>query len=166
MHVLFGEILCLHDDAWFYDIACVGSLKWVLVYCASYICNNISCLVGFFFCASHIIDISLSTWSSGGHRKKKMKPTPTSQCYCHSHHLEVSVEDSKTSLYFISHLMLAFIPPSSLWWRPQQPTKKKIEDSTPINKSGRPPTYLGSNVLVYLPPTYFFFLRILGRDSI
>jgi hypothetical protein len=27
MHVLFGEVLCLHDDAWFYDIACVGSLK-------------------------------------------------------------------------------------------------------------------------------------------
>jgi hypothetical protein len=24
---LFGEVLCLHDDAWFYDIVCVGSLK-------------------------------------------------------------------------------------------------------------------------------------------
>jgi hypothetical protein len=23
----FGGIECLHDDAWFYDIACVGSLK-------------------------------------------------------------------------------------------------------------------------------------------
>jgi hypothetical protein len=24
---LFGEVLCLHDDAWFYDIVCVGPLK-------------------------------------------------------------------------------------------------------------------------------------------
>jgi hypothetical protein len=24
---LFGEVECLHDDDWFYDIACAGSLK-------------------------------------------------------------------------------------------------------------------------------------------
>jgi hypothetical protein len=25
-YALIGGIVCLHDDAWFYDIACVGSL--------------------------------------------------------------------------------------------------------------------------------------------
>jgi hypothetical protein len=40
--------------------------------------------------------------------------------------------------------------------------EEKIEDSTPIDKGGRPPTYLGSNVFVYLPPPFFFFLRISG----
>jgi hypothetical protein len=34
-YVLIGGIQCLHDDTWFYDIACVGSLKWVFVYCGS-----------------------------------------------------------------------------------------------------------------------------------
>jgi hypothetical protein len=62
-YVLFGEVMCLHDDAWFYDIACVGSLKWVLVYYGSSTYNDISCLVGFFFfCVSHILVISLSLY--------------------------------------------------------------------------------------------------------
>jgi hypothetical protein len=55
----------LHDDAWFYDIVCVGSLKWVLVYYGSYICNDISCLVGFFFCIFHLLALPiLSLYSS------------------------------------------------------------------------------------------------------
>jgi hypothetical protein len=58
-YVLIGGIQCLHDDTWFYDIACVGSLKWVFVYCGSYICNGISCLVGFFFCIFHLLDLPI-----------------------------------------------------------------------------------------------------------
>jgi hypothetical protein len=33
----------------------VGSLNWLLVYCGSSTCNDISCLVGFFFCTSHLL---------------------------------------------------------------------------------------------------------------
>jgi hypothetical protein len=73
---------------------------------------------------------------------------------------------NKTSLYLPSHLVLAFIPPSSLWWRPQQPTKKKIKGFTLINKRGWLPTYFDRNVFGYLPPPCFFFLRISGRDSV
>jgi hypothetical protein len=58
-HVLFGEIQCLHDDAWFYDLDWFVSLQWVLVYCGSYICNDISCLVGFFLCISHLLDLPI-----------------------------------------------------------------------------------------------------------
>jgi hypothetical protein len=36
--------------------------------------------------------------------------------------------------------------------------EEKIEDSTPIDKGGRPPAFFDRNVLVYLPPPCFFFL--------
>jgi hypothetical protein len=70
---LIGGIQCLLDDAWFYDVACVGSLKWVLVYCGSYICNNISCLVGFLFCTSHILAIFLCFNSLEDNTRRKLK---------------------------------------------------------------------------------------------
>jgi hypothetical protein len=160
--------VCLHDDAWFlWHCLCWFFVVSVGV-CGSYICNNISCLVGFFFCASHILAISVSLYlikcrtpeeENEAHTNKPMllPPSPSRS---------EQVEEKKTSLYFLSHLMLAFIPPSSLWWRPQQPTKKKIKGFTSINKRGWPPTYLGSNVFIYLPPPCFFFLRISGRDSV
>jgi hypothetical protein len=89
----------------------------------------------------------------------------TSKCYCHHREVKVSkMKKRRLHSSFPSHLVLAFIPPSSLWWRPQQPTKSRIKGFTPINKRGRPPTYLVSNVFVYLPPPCFFFLRISGRD--
>jgi hypothetical protein len=53
--VLIGGIQCLYDDAWFYDLDWFVSLQWVLVYCGSYICNDISCLVGFFCCIPHLL---------------------------------------------------------------------------------------------------------------
>jgi hypothetical protein len=69
--MLSGGIVCLHDDVWFYDLVWVGSLKWVLVYCGSYICNDISCLVGFLFCTFHILVIFLCFFSLEGITRRK-----------------------------------------------------------------------------------------------
>jgi hypothetical protein len=151
-YALIGGIVCLRDDVWFYGLDWFVSLKWVLVYCGSYIRNNISCLVGFLFCTFHILANFLCFNSL------EVLPEVSQR--------QMQGEEKKTSLYLPSHLVLAFVPPSSFWWRLQLSSKKKIEGFTPINKTGWPPTYFGSNVIVYLPPPCFFFLRISGRDSV
>jgi hypothetical protein len=67
------EFCVLLDDAWFYDLACVGSLCWLLMYCGSYICNDISCLVGFLFCTSHILVIFICFYSLEDIARRKLK---------------------------------------------------------------------------------------------
>jgi hypothetical protein len=121
---------------------------WVLVYCGSYICNNISCLVGFLFRTFHILAIFLCFDS--------LEVLPKGS------QMQMQDEEKKTSLYLPSHLVFAFVPPSSFWWRLQQSSKKTIEGFTPINIRGWPPTYFDHNVLVYLPPPCFFLSSNLG----
>jgi hypothetical protein len=92
--VLIGEIVCLHDDAWFNDLAWFVSLQSVLVYCGSYICNNISCIVGFSFCTSRLLVTFLRLYIIKRRTPKEgNEATPTSstsKCYYHRHHQEVS----------------------------------------------------------------------------
>jgi hypothetical protein len=148
--MLSGGIVCFINDAWFCDYDWFVSLQWVLVYCGSYICNNISCLVGFFFCVSHILAISLSPYlikwrtleeENEAHTNKQMLLPPSS---CKSE----QVEEKKTSLYFP-------FPPCSCYYSIYLTLMKTPNDQERWilkilhldDKRGWLPTYLNSNIL-------------------
>jgi hypothetical protein len=123
--------------------------------------------MGSFFCASHILAISLSLYLiKWGTPEEENEATPTNQCYCHRHHLEVSKLKirrphstfSPTLCFLLSHLAHSDEDPSN-----QQRKRLKVSHRS-TKEDDRLPT-LG-NVFVYLPPPCFFFLRISGRDSV
>jgi len=90
--------------------------------------NDISCLVGFLFCTSHLLVIRrLSTQSSRGRQKEKLKATPTSTSRrYHHHHLLGGTKSKKRRPYFVffAVLELPILQSTLLRWRPQQPRKK------------------------------------------
>ena len=98
------------------------------VYCGFITYNDISCLVGFFFCTSHLLVIRrLSTQSSRGRQKEKLKATPTSTSKrYHHHHLLGGTKSKKRRPYFVffAVLELPILQSTLLRWRPQQPRKK------------------------------------------
>ena len=97
------------------------------MYCEFSTCNDISCLVGFLFCTSHLLVIRrLSTQSSRGHQKEKLKATPTSTSRSYHHHHSLGRSMSKKGrLYFgFATLELPILQCTLLRWRPQQPRKK------------------------------------------
>jgi hypothetical protein len=151
--MLMVKIVCLHDVAWFYDLASVGSLLWLLMYCGSYICNDISCLVGFLFCTSYIIVIFLCFYSLEDITRRKLKA-------------DASWRKEDITLLFLSTLclLLSHLPHSNE--DPNDQERRILKILHPDNKRGRLPTYLNSNILIYLPSPCFFFLRISGRDSV
>jgi hypothetical protein len=168
--VLIGQIVCLHNDAWFYDLGWFVSLQWVLVYCGSYICNNISCVVGFSFCTSHLLVtflplyiIKRRTPKSGneGHTNviNKQMLLPPSQ----SRSKQVEERRHHSTFFSILCLLLSNLAHSDE--DPNDQDKKRNKDFTTIDKTGWPPTYHNRIVLVYLPSPCFSFLRISGRDS-
>jgi hypothetical protein len=151
--MLSGGIVCLHDDAWFYDLVWVGSLKWVLVYCGSYICYDISYLVGYLFGTFHILVIFLCFFSLEDiTRRKEGRHASWRKRRSHSTFLS-------TLCLLLSHLAHSNEDPND-----QERWILKILH--PDDKRGWLPTYLNRNILVYLPFSCFFFLRISGRDSV
>jgi hypothetical protein len=158
---LVGGIQCLYDEVCFCDLVWFIYLQWVLVYCGSYICNNISCLVGFFSCTSHLL-VVLSTLSNEGLHKKKLKLPLTSsmsKCYYHLRHLRVSKLKKRRphSIFFPTLYLLLF-------HLAQQPRKMKIKDFTLINKRGwRLPTSIAMFLFIFLLLVSSFFE---SRDKI
>ena len=92
----------------------------MLLYCEFSTYNDISCLVGFLFCTSHLLVIRRR-------QKEKLKATPmsTSRRY-HHHHLLGGTKSKKRRPYFVffAVLELPILQSTLLRWRPQQPRKK------------------------------------------
>jgi hypothetical protein len=156
-------MFCLCGNVW------VGSLQWVLVYCGSSTYNDIKCLVGFFYYTFHllVIFLSLSTWSSEA-LEIEACTNKTSKCYYHHRHLKVMSKLKKrrphsnflpTLCLLLSHLVHSNEDPDD-----QGRWILKILHTG--DKRRWPPTYLNSNILVYIPSPCFFFLRISERDSV
>jgi hypothetical protein len=67
-----------------YDLVWVCSMNWLLVYCGSSTYNDINCLVGFFFCTSHLLVplfVYLTLWRMSEDQNLEATPTSITEIY-------------------------------------------------------------------------------------
>jgi hypothetical protein len=165
--MLSGGIVCLHDDGWFYDLDWFVTLLWLLVF---YL-QLLQILIWVFILdLPHPYYLSFfSTWSNKGLQKKKLKlaPIPTRKCYYHHRHFKVSKLKKRrphstffpTLCFLLSHLAHSNEDPNDQ-------ERRILKILHPDHRRGWPPTYLSSNILVYLLSPCLFFLRISRWDSV
>jgi hypothetical protein len=132
------------------------SLWWLLVYCGSYVHNNISCLVGFFFCTSHLLVIFLPLyrikWRTSEEEMEALTNANKQMLLPASPFKVSKLKKTRHHSTFFFLLMLSFIPPSSLWWRPRWPRQDE-EWRFHTSRQKRMTTYLPQSQCSCLSPS-------------